>query len=630
MSHSVGKYILIFVSSILLASPASDELRKRTEDWNKVHPDSPPHWMTPEEEQRKDEIGRDFYPTDPPIEPVRNIAEFEPMEGVLIRYPFGIPYDIIAEMAEDIVVTTVVTGASQENYVRTQYENNGVNINHCNFLYAPSESYWSRDYGPWFITDGNNDVAIVNFVYNRPRPNDNDIPIEVAEFLDVPLYGMQLTHAGGNYMTDGKGISASSDLVWVENSLSESEIDQMVYDYLGVETYHVVPDPNNTYIDHIDCWGKFLDVDKILFREVPTSHAQYDEIEETAAYFASQVSSYGTPYEIYRVYTPQDQPYTNSLILNDKVLVPITGSSWDDDAILAYQNAMPGYEILGFDGDWYSTDALHCRTKGIADTGMLYISHIPVSGEIEADLSGILIEAEIHPYSGTELIDGSVQVYYRTGSFGLFQSVQMTNTTGDHHQAVIPVPIEENTISYYIYAEDQSGRTASHPFIGEPDPHQFMTIVSNITITVEHYQGWNMVGVPVDMDDYHYLSVYPTAIENSFFNSDSMGYVSDTLFIRGEGAWLRFEEEGSTAITGYPIEEISLEMYNGWNLITGISTSISANDIEDPDGIIIDGTIYSFNGMSEGYVSADSLFPGKGYWLRTRNSGWITLVCRNN
>ena len=25
-------------------------------------------------------------------------------------------------------------------------------------------------------------------------------------------------------------------------------------DYYGIETYHVVPDPNNTYIDHIDCW----------------------------------------------------------------------------------------------------------------------------------------------------------------------------------------------------------------------------------------------------------------------------------------------------------------------------------------------------------------------------------------
>ena len=42
--------------------------------------------------------------TDPPEGPVRNIAEFERMSGVLIRYPFGITTSIIREMAEDVIV----------------------------------------------------------------------------------------------------------------------------------------------------------------------------------------------------------------------------------------------------------------------------------------------------------------------------------------------------------------------------------------------------------------------------------------------------------------------------------------------------------------------------------------------
>ncbi|GIR41788.1 MAG: hypothetical protein CM15mP52_0180 [Candidatus Neomarinimicrobiota bacterium] len=39
-------------------------------------------------------MGRD---TDPPPSPVRNIAEYERMQGVLIRYPFGISTDIISK-----------------------------------------------------------------------------------------------------------------------------------------------------------------------------------------------------------------------------------------------------------------------------------------------------------------------------------------------------------------------------------------------------------------------------------------------------------------------------------------------------------------------------------------------------
>ena len=78
--------------------------------------------------------------------------------------------------------------------------------------------------------------------------------------------------------------------------------------------WNVVDDPNDEYIDHIDCWGKFLSPQKVLIREVPTSHAQYDEIEEIVDYFEEVITPSGEPLEIFRVYTPNDQPYTNSLI----------------------------------------------------------------------------------------------------------------------------------------------------------------------------------------------------------------------------------------------------------------------------------------------------------------------------
>ena len=338
--------------------------------------------MTPEEELLRSTIGVDFISTPPPTGPIYNVAEFDRMQAVLVRYPFGISYAIIAEMSQDLDVITIVANTSQQTTVTNNYIANGVNMANCSFLIAPSDSYWTRDYGPWFIFDGNDEPGIVDFPYNRPsRPNDDEIPVVMANYLGINLFGMDVIHTGGNYMTDGMGISSSTDLVWVENpTQTHAQIDQKFEDYLGINTYHVVPDPNNTYIDHIDCWGKFLDVDKILIREVPPSHAQYDEIEATAAYYASQISSYGTPYQVFRVYTPEDQPYTNSIILNEKVLVPIMGSQWDDEALAAYQQAMPGYEVLGFTGSWESTDALHCRAIGIADIGMLRIKHIPLSG----------------------------------------------------------------------------------------------------------------------------------------------------------------------------------------------------------------------------------------------------------
>ena len=180
-------------------------------------------------------------------------------------------------------------------------------------------------------------------------------------------------------MTDGMGISASSSLVFEENEIPEADLLQLMETYYGIDTYHVIDDPNNSYIDHIDCWGKYLSPTKVLIREVPESHPQYDEIEETADYFADTLNQWGEPWELFRVWTPGDQPYTNSLILNEKILVPITGGSWDDEALAVYEVAFPGYEVLGFTGSWESTDALHCRVKGIPDLDMLQIFHNPLN-----------------------------------------------------------------------------------------------------------------------------------------------------------------------------------------------------------------------------------------------------------
>ena len=442
-------------------------------DWLKENPFLG-HWLSYEESQLQVDLHRDFYPTDPPIGPVRNIAEFEPMEGVLIRYPFGINSNLIAEMSQETVVTTIVLNQPQEDYVIGYYNSNGVNLANCNFLHAPTDTHWTRDYGPWYVADGNNEVGIVNFPYNRPRPNDNDIPIEMATFLGIDLFGMDLIHTGGNYMTDGMGISASTDLVISENpGLTVTQIDQFMLDYLGIETYHKVPDPNGTYIDHIDCWGKFLDVDKILIREVPPTHSQYDEIEATVAYFEAQTSSYGTPYEVYRVNTPYDQPYTNSLILNDRVFVPITGNTtYDNAALQVYEDAMPGYEILGFTGDWYSTDALHCRTKGIADREMLYIRHIPLQGE-QSQRPDYEIEADIIPYSGLPVYADSLLVYYKIYG-GEYTSVQMTFVEDFTYMGIIPSQLQGTEVAYYIHAADESGQSRNHPFIGALDPYIFI------------------------------------------------------------------------------------------------------------------------------------------------------------
>lgn len=452
------------------------------QDTSKYPPQRLTHHMTPEEALNRHLIGKGFVETAPPTGTVTSIAEFERSKGVLVRYPFGIPVALIKEMAADAIVTTLVTGAAQENTVRSTYTSAGVNLANCTFIYAPTDSYWTRDYSPWYITYGDNQIGIVDFPYNRPRPNDNNVPAKVSAALGLEMFGMNVVQTGGNFMSDGYGMGASTTIAYTENpTQTPAQVDQKVLNFLGVSNYQVLPDPNNTYIDHIDCWGKYLSPNKVLIRAVPTTHAQYNELEAMAAYFANLITPWGVPYTVYRVNTPYDQPYSNSFILNHKVFVPIMGgssASFDEAALEVYRQAMPGYQIFGVIGQpstpWQSTDALHCRTHEMGDTEMLSIKHFPLLSNVQ-QAESYTLEANIIAYSGAEIIADSVLLYYRVNPniHSPFQAMNMTHTSGTKWSASIPSPEYGSTIQYYLHAADASGRSENYPFIGQPDPYVF-------------------------------------------------------------------------------------------------------------------------------------------------------------
>ena len=428
-----------------------------------------PIGLTDDEKTRIDEIQQMGRNTDPPTYPVRNIAEFERMSGVLIRYPFGIPMELIVEMSEDVLVYCLVS-SNQESSVLNSMSGGGVNMDNVELIVGPTDSYWTRDYGPWWVVDGEDNMSIVDFTYNRPRPNDNEAPLKISNHLDVPYFSTDLIHAGGNYMTDGLGIAASSDLVFVENDLSDNEVLEIMDNYYGITTYHVVSDPNNTYIDHIDCWGKYLSTSKVLIREVPNTHPQFSEIEEIAQYFSNSLNKWGEPWELYRVWTPSDQPYTNSLILNNKVMVPMTGSAWDDEALEVYRSVLPGYEVLGFTGSWESTDALHCRVKGIPDLQMLQIFHNSINDSIVPEQNGYRFEVQIKDLSNSGLISDSIKVFYKNNLADHWAHLQLQPLDDSEfmHEWMgwIPALADTGIIHYYIQSADSSGRIENHPLAG--------------------------------------------------------------------------------------------------------------------------------------------------------------------
>ena len=469
------KALSIFTLLLLMAVTMQAQDNKKP-DWKRWH-------YLSEEEMHDRSRGMNFVETDPPTGTPRFVAEFEPMQGVMIRYPLGIPTSLVAQLSNNCHVYCIVS-SSYQSQAQGSFQGAGVNMNNVTFVNAQSDSYWVRDYGPWYIFEDRN-PAIVDNIYNRPRPNDDNMSQVFANFWQIPMYGMRLEHTGGNMMEDGRGHGVSDDLVFQENlqdyGIDEATVRQKMNDYLGINPYHVTIDPQGDYIAHVDCWGKYLAPDKILIAQLPQSNPRYQYYEQVAEYFGTTNCCWGYPYRVYRVQEPGGYtlaPYTNSLILNKTVYVPLgSNSTYNNDALAVYQEAMPGYTIVGVPSSgyngWENTDALHCRTRGVMDFNMLFVDHRDVLHGEQEWQDSIPVVSKFIAYSGANLKQDSLLVYYSIDN-GAYQVAHMTATGNpDEYVGYIKGYESQSSINYYVFGADESGHRYTQPVFADLDPHHF-------------------------------------------------------------------------------------------------------------------------------------------------------------
>ena len=468
------KKILLSLAAIALClSIRVNAQEQTTPDWKRWH-------YLSEEEMNTPVRAINFTETPPPTGTPRFVAEFEPMQGVMIRYPLGIPTSLVVQLADNCRVYCIVSSSYQSS-AQSSFQSAGVNMSNVTFVNAASDSYWVRDYGPWYIFEDRN-PAIVDNVYNRPRPNDDNMSGVFANFWQIPMYGMNLEHTGGNMMEDGRGHGVSDNLVFQENGNNETNVRNKMRDYLGIDPYHVTIDPQGDYIAHVDCWGKYLAPDKILIAQLPSTNSHAADYDAVAEYFATTNCCWGYPYRVYRVQEPGGNtlaPYTNSLILNKTVYVPLgSNSTYNQQAIDVYQEAMPGYTIVGVTNNeysiaWQNTDALHCRTRGVMDFSMLFVDHRDVIFGEQAWQDSIAITSKFIAYSGADLKQDSLLVYYSIDG-GAYQVAHMTATgEPDEYVGYIKGYQGLSSIDYYVFGADESDHRYTQPVFAELDPHHF-------------------------------------------------------------------------------------------------------------------------------------------------------------
>ncbi|MFO0840129.1 MAG: agmatine deiminase family protein [Phycisphaerae bacterium] len=314
--------------------------------------------------------------TPPPTGPVRCVAEYEPMDGLLIAWEGPTAHlNILAQIARYATTTgaanmyCVLDTTSEQTSASATISAAGADMSRVKFLVRTTDTIWIRDYGPRYILEGNC-RAIVDHIYNRVRPNDDIFSAFFATYKGHTLYEIPLTHGGGNFHLDALGRSNATRLVVNENpGLSETQIHNLWQSYQNVDT--TLYDGFPTTIDstqHIDMWMQVAADNVVLISDFGTptpgtALATADTICEGAATLLGSrgytvhrlpaLSSGGTHYT-----------FTNSVMCNNVVMIPSYASftTQSTQALNTWRAAVPGKTVvqINCDGIIASAGALHC------------------------------------------------------------------------------------------------------------------------------------------------------------------------------------------------------------------------------------------------------------------------------
>lgn len=305
-------------------------------------------------------------------------AEYQGNDGLLLRW--GQFNSVVTEITVAVstgedhgaVIYLIVSGPSQQASAESVLDSAGADLDRVEFLQMPSDTVWIRDYGPRFIHTGFQ-RSIVDHTYNRPRPNDNQVPANVAVAFNEPIYDLPLVHGGGNFHLFANNDAYMTELILNENpGYSEQDVIDLYDEYHALNLTILPPLPSSfDSTQHLDMWFFPVDDQAVIIGEYDESEAggvPHDVSESTAdlmdgrgytVYRTPGWSSFGTHYT-----------YTNSIVINSLVLICRFNGYPDENAQAeaVYQIAYPDHTVVSIDcsGIITAAGAIHCIVKHVA------------------------------------------------------------------------------------------------------------------------------------------------------------------------------------------------------------------------------------------------------------------------
>jgi agmatine deiminase len=346
------------------------------------------HDETASAEMERESQGEEGFPS------YRAGTEFEKLDTMLMRWPFD--WSNQRKNWAEMIDATANTGVTLYMWVDTPFQEyvammylkkQGVTTEHIVWIVENTDSVWIRDYGPQYIYDNQSDGwGVVDFHYYDSRPNDDDTPVFVASSFDVPRVNRQTKKVvyteGGNLNHDGLGCVVYSERTYARNEgVAKDTIDERIMSAFQAHEKIVPQDPSLDSTGHVDMFMKIVSANTVLVAEYSPDQKDYQVLEDCAELFMNSVNGAGEPWSVVRIPQPEVyyaffilpvvRTYTNSIIVNNAVLLPVYNIPSDEEAVALYEQVLPGKTIYPIDASTIieSGGAWHCVTMEFPNPG---------------------------------------------------------------------------------------------------------------------------------------------------------------------------------------------------------------------------------------------------------------------
>ncbi len=254
----------------------------------------------------------------------------------------------------------------------------------------PIDDSWIRDNGPVFLLDPGDRLAVSDFVFNswgeKYLPYDKDARVTelLCERFGWRRFAAPMVLEGGAFTVDGEGtlITTESCLLHPMRNpgMSRARQEALLLDYLGVEKVIWLKAGRTEATDtdgHVDGVCHFVAPGRVILHVVhEPDHFDYENFQENQRRLIEAVDARGRHIEIHEVdrRTSVDiggkhltATYVNSYQANGGLVVPTSGTAFDEYALERLTEIFPDREIVGVPTPVlaYGGGGIHCITQQV-------------------------------------------------------------------------------------------------------------------------------------------------------------------------------------------------------------------------------------------------------------------------